>query len=179
MSRLTHRTAPGVTYFVTTDAWQKTAVFQVAEIAEIVVRRILACRDQGSCGLHEFVLMPNHLHLLLTPGPSCSLEKVMMLIKGRSSHEIHLLRGNRAEIWQAGFHDWTIRDSADFSARTEYIRMNPVVAKLVERPEKWPYSSASGKFRMDPAPNKRGGLASAAKADSAGHASVGAEAPTP
>src|SRR5580698_9898070 len=128
MSRLTHRTTPAGTYFVTTGAWQKTPVFQVAEIADIVVRRILACRDQGSYRLHEFILMPNHLHLLLTPGPNCSLEKAIMLIKGGSSYQAHLVRGNKAEIWQPGFHDWTIRDPADYRARAEYIRMNPVVA---------------------------------------------------
>lgn len=179
MGKLTHRTATGCTYFVTTDAWQKRATFQVVEIAEIVVQRILTCRDQGAYLLHEFVLMPDHLHLLITPGPTCALEKAMMLIKGGSSHQIHLVRGNKMGIWQSGFHDWTIRDLADYEARSTYIRINPVVTRLVEQPGEWAYGSASGKFLLDPIPERLKALASGAKAPKKAGLNVGAEAPTP
>ena len=46
MGRLTHRTSPGWTYFVTTKAWQNASVFHVQETAEIVVSKILEYRDQ-------------------------------------------------------------------------------------------------------------------------------------
>jgi len=121
----------------------------VAELAEIVVRRIIACRDQGAYLLHEFVPMPNHLHLLLTPSRETTLEKAMQLIKGGSSYEIHQQRAHKMGIWQPGFHDWTIRDAEDYAAKSQYIRMNPVEAHLAERPEDWPFGSASGKFRLD------------------------------
>jgi REP-associated tyrosine transposase len=119
-----------------------------------LVQRILACRERGANQLHEFVVMPNHFHLLLTPGETTTLEKAVSLIKGGSSHEIHKQRGNRMEIWQPGFHDWTIRDGKDYQAKLRYIHMNPVQARLVERPEDWPLSSASGVFSLDPAPEK-------------------------
>ena len=98
--------------------------------------------------------MPNHLHVLLTPSDTTTLEKAMQLIKGGSSHEIHQRRGHRMEIWQPGFHDWTIRDRNDYESRREYIRLNPVRSGLVEQPEDWPYGSASGRIRMDPMPEK-------------------------
>jgi putative transposase len=179
MGRLTHRTHPGCTYFVTTDTFQKRVIFQVAEVARIVVKRLLACRDQGAFLLHEFVLMPNHLHLLLTPGSNTSLEKAMMLIKGGSSHEIHRVRGNKMEIWHSGFHDSTIRDAADFESRAKYIRMNPVVAKLAEKPEDWIHGSASRKFLLDSMPERVKAVSSGAKAQVSGIANVGAKAPTP
>ena len=75
-----------------------------------------------------------------------------MLIKGGSSHEIHRARGHKMEIWQARFHDWTVRDEADYHARRQYIQMNPVKAGLVERPEDWAFGSTSGKFNLDPMP---------------------------
>ena len=164
MGKLVHRTAPGSTFFATTDAWQKRSVFQVTETAEIVVRRILECRDRGAYLLHEFVLMPDHLHLLVTPSSEMSLEKVIQLIKGGSSFLINKSRGAKMEIWQSGFHDWTIRDVADFESKSHYIRMNPVVAKLVERCEDWVFGSASGKFRLDPKPERIGAIASGAEA---------------
>jgi REP-associated tyrosine transposase len=90
----------------------------------------------------------------MTPGATTTLEKAMQLIKGGSSHEIHAQRGNKMEIWQVGFHDWTIRDCEDYRAKVRYIHMNPVQARLVERPEDWPFGSASGKCSLDPAPEK-------------------------
>jgi putative transposase len=172
MGRLTHRTAPGWTYFVTTKAWQSVAVFQVKETAEIVVSKILEHRERGSYLLHEFVLMPDHLHLILTPTESVSLEKAIQLIKGGSSHEIHRVRGNKMPIWQPGFHESRVVDWADFKKKAAYIHFNPVAAKLVESPGNWKYNSAGGKYKLDPIPQ---GLKPAVpQADN-----VGPKGPTP
>ena len=152
MGRLEHRTAPGWTYFVTTKAWQNVSVFQVQESAEIVVRKILEYRDKKNYLLHEFVLMLNHLHLLLTPSETVSLERAVQLIKGGSSHEIHVVRGNKIQIWQSGFHESRVRDWVDYKTKSDYIRFNPVAAKLVQRPQDWRFGSASGQFALDPIP---------------------------
>ncbi len=171
MGRLTHRTSPGWTYFVTTKAWQNVSIFQVQESAEIVVQKILEYRDRKNYLIHEFVLMPNHLHLLLTPSETVSLEKAMQLIKGGSSHEIHAGRGNKMQIWQSGFHESRVRDWVDYKTKGDYIRFNPVAAKLVQRPQDWRFCSASGQFALDPIPQ---GLKPNAMA-----VNVGPEGPTP
>jgi REP element-mobilizing transposase RayT len=67
-------------------------VFQVIENAETLIHCMAERRKRGEHLLYEFVDMPNHLHLLLTPGRDTSLEKAMQLIKGGSSHQIHLRR---------------------------------------------------------------------------------------
>jgi len=154
MSKLPHRTGPGRTYFVSSATWERRELFRVPEVAGILVQRILACREKGAYLLHEFVVMPNHFHLLLTPGETTSLEKAVQLVKGGSSHEIHKQTENQMEIWQIGFHDWTIRDGEDYRTKVGYIQMNPVQAHLVERPEDWPFGSACGKFVMDQVPEK-------------------------
>jgi putative transposase len=125
---------------------------------------LLHYRDSGAYLLHEFVIMPDHLHLMLTPNDETSLEKAVQLIKGGSSHRIHKERGGKMEIWQVGFHDWTIRDLEDWKAKANYIHMNPVKARLCERSEDWPYSSASRKFSLDSVPQKYENMASGAKA---------------
>ncbi len=176
MGKLTHRTAPGCSYFVTTKTWQSREIFRVKENAEILVQCILNYRDGGAYLLHEFVVMPNHLHLLLTPADDTSLEKAMQLIKGGSSHEIHRQRGHKMEIWQPGFHESTVRNADDFQARRSYIHSNPVAAHLVREPADWPYSSASGRFVLNPTPEP---LSSGAKALSTVGVYVGAKAPTP
>jgi putative transposase len=98
--------------------------------------------------------MPDHFHLLITPGETTSLEKAVQLIKGGFSHEFHKERANHMEIWQVGFHDWTIRDAEDYRAKVGYIRMNPVEARLVERPGEWTFGSACEKYVLDAAPAK-------------------------
>src|SRR6267143_7029177 len=120
MGRLTHRTSPGSTYFVTTKAWQSTSVFQVQGTADLVVAKMLEFRDKENYLLHDFVLMPNHLHLILTPS-SATLEKCMQLIKGGSSFEIHKLRGSRTEIWQSGFHESRVKSWADYQRKRDYV----------------------------------------------------------
>jgi REP element-mobilizing transposase RayT len=89
MGRLTHRTKPGWTYFVTTKSWQSSFLFQSKEIAQIVIAKLLEYRDKENYLLHDFVLMPNHLHLILTSAADVTLEKAIQLIKGGSSHAIH------------------------------------------------------------------------------------------
>ena len=159
-----HRTAPGTSYFVTTRCWEGRNVFQVTDNAEILVQTICRYRDQSHYSLHEFVVMPNHLHLLLTPSPITSLEKAVQLIKCGSSYTIHKERENSVRIWQEGFHDWTIRDAHDWQAKVAYIRLNPVRARLADNPEEWPFSSASGRYTLDAIPERYVQVASGAKA---------------
>jgi putative transposase len=176
MGRLQHRTAPGCTYFVTTKTWANRSLFQVPETAEIVIQVLLRHRAAGAYLLHAFVLMPDHLHLLLMPGQTTTLERAMQLIKGGSAYEIHKARGHQMEIWQSGFHEQTVRDAEDFRRKTEYIHMNPVVARLAETPQQWPFISARSDFKMDEAPKY---LASGAEAPILARRIVGAKAPTP
>jgi len=171
MGRLAHRTGEGWTYFVTTKAWESRFLLQADETARIIVAKLLEYRDKGNYLLHDFVLMPNHLHLILTPS-SANLEKCMQLIKGGSSFEIHKLRKSRMEIWQAGFHESRVTSWTEYQKKRDYVWFNPVAAKLVERPELWPYGSASGQFKLDPVPQ---GL----KPILAGIVNVGAKAPPP
>src|SRR5260370_18056414 len=103
MGRLTHRTSRGSTYFVTTKAWQNTSVFQVHEVAEILIRKLLEYRSKGNYCLHEFFLMPDHLHLLLTPTASTTLEKAMQLIKCGSSHKIPRILDSDSPISPSAF----------------------------------------------------------------------------
>jgi putative transposase len=148
------------------------SVFQVHDVAEILIRKLLEYRSKGNYLLHEFVLMPDHLHLLLTPTESTTLEKAMQLIKGGSSHEIHRVRNNNSQIWQSGFHESRVIDPSDYTNKRDCIYFNPVVAKLAERPEDWPYNSASGKYQLDPIPQ---GL----KPKISEPENVGPEGPTP
>ncbi len=80
--------------------------------------------------LHAFVIMPDHLHLLITPIES--VEKSVQLIKGGISFRAKRELEWNGEIWQPGFTDHRVRDEEDWSRHLQYIRTNPLDAKLVE-----------------------------------------------
>ena len=101
-------------------------------------------REQMRYVLHEFVIMPDHLHLLLTPEADISIERALQLIKGGFSYRLG--KAKRGPVWQESFTNHRIRDQHDYERHAGYIHMNPVHARLVERPEMYPYSSASARF---------------------------------
>ena len=127
-------------------------MFQAERMAELFFRVLEDNRKESRVLLHEFVIMPDHFHLLLTPAFEVSLEKVMQFVKGgfsyRAKHELSC----NLEIWQKGFKEHRIKGRPDYRHHAEYIRMNPVRRRLVERPEEYPYSSANLRFRMDGTP---------------------------
>jgi putative transposase len=100
--------------------------------------------------LHEFVVMPDHVHVLFTP--KASLEKAVQFIKGGFSYRAKKEFGLSMEIWQKGFSDHRIRDASDYRVHQIYIRQNPVRKNLCAKAEEYPYSSARGGFDFDPPP---------------------------
>ena len=107
--------------------------------------------------IHEFVVMPNHVHLLITLDGTMSIEKAMQFIKGGYSHAFGVEFGKRKEVWQRGFTDHRIRGREDFEKHRQYIHNNPVVRRLVGRAAEYRYCSAYPGFKLD-------GVPSAAKA---------------
>jgi putative transposase len=89
--------------------------------------------------VHDFVVMPDHVHLLLTVGSNMSIEKAMQFIKGGFSYRLKKDFGYLGEVWQRGFSEVRIEDRQSFLQHREYIAENPVKAGLVDSPEKFPF----------------------------------------
>ena len=96
--------------------------------------------------------MPDHFHILLTPAPNKSLERVVQYIKGGSARRLALERNMTFPVWQRGFSDHRIRDAADLAVHVRYILVNPVREKLVSIPNEFRWSSAFGAYAMDDPP---------------------------
>jgi len=139
------------TYFATTQTWGRRSIFQVDELARLLIETLLHYREQKKYLLHEFVIMPNHLHLLLTP--LITLERAMQLIKGGYSYRVGQT-GRKLEVWQQGFTDHRIRDYTDYEHHVKYLQFNPVRAGLRPSPEHFVYSSASGLYSLDEVPQR-------------------------
>ncbi|MGA7915385.1 MAG: transposase [Candidatus Acidiferrales bacterium] len=127
-------------------------LFRKPEAAGLLVKQLLDCRARGFYKLHAFVVMPDHFHALLTPAVTVSLETAMQMIKGGSSRTIKQALNYLSPVWQKGFHDRWIRNAEEYEARLDYIRENPIVARLATKPEEYLLSSASGRHQLDASP---------------------------
>lgn len=148
-----HGTIPGI-YFVTSRTWESRKLFVKDEVCGIFVDSVLRYRDKGTFPLHAFVLMPDHFHMLLTPSDTTTLERAVQFIKGGSSHAIGETLRFQFPVWQSGFSDHRIRDAKDYETHVLYIDQNPVKRGLVAVARDYPWSSASGRFRMDDPPQR-------------------------
>jgi len=131
------RSAGAGTYFVTSATFNRRRLFQIATNAELFLETLQQYRHAGNYKLHAFVVMPDHIHLLLSP-QGIALERVMALIKEGFSHQL----ASKLPVWQRGYTDHRVRDGDEFQMRRQYIHDNPMRAKLVELPGLYPYSSA-------------------------------------
>jgi putative transposase len=136
------------TFFITSVTAQRRTLFQRDAASDLLVDVFQHYRSQGKYLLHEFVIVPDHIHVLISPAPEISLEKAVQFIKGGFSFRLK----SRIPVWQPSFTNHRIRDSEDFDRHREYIQMNPVREGLGAKVEDYPYSSANGKFALDPRP---------------------------
>ena len=134
---------------VTTETWGRRSLFQAERWAKLLIDTIYHYRG-GAYLLHEFVIMPDDIHVLITP--QTSLEKAVQFIKGGFSYRAKKEVGSNMEVWQTGFQDHRIRDAYDYSSHVVYIHNNPVKERFCEHPEDFSYSSAHPGFELDPAP---------------------------
>jgi putative transposase len=138
------RTSRPGTFFITTATYNRRRLFQLPANAELFLETLQHYRQEGNYKLHAFVVMPDHVHLILTP-QAITLERAMGLIKGGFSHRI----ASKLPVWQRGFTDHRIRDADDLATRRTYIIQNPVRANLTTTAELYPYSSAYAPAKSD------------------------------
>jgi len=144
----TRLVSPPGTYFVTFSTWRRSRLFMVEPYVRLFLKTLYGYRRQGKFRLHAFVLMPEHVHLLLTPATDITLERAVQLIKGGYSRGFGLQFG-RKEIWQRGFTDHRIRNGEDFEKHRDYIHQNPVERGLVKSASEYRYCSAFPGFKLD------------------------------
>jgi putative transposase len=142
------------TYFVTAGTYCKKQLLQSDRLAELFCQKLRSYRESGKLLLHAFVVMPNHVHLLLTVPDGLTLERVMQLIKGGFSYDAGKLLGACGPIWQKSFVDRRVRSAAECSKFVEYIHQNPVRAGLVGLGTEFVYSSINPAFRADELPRR-------------------------
>jgi len=142
------------TYFITAGTWCKMNLLQSQRMAELFCATLFGYRAENKFLVHAFVVMPNHVHLLISVPEGSTLERSVQLIKGGFSREAGKLLRLAHPYWQKSFVDRRVRDRTEFERFASYIHSNPVKAGLCNFAEAYPYSSANPKFGIDPLPQR-------------------------
>jgi REP element-mobilizing transposase RayT len=93
--------------------------------------------------LDDWVVMPNHVHLVLWPMPAFTLSEILKSRKRHTARQANLILGRTGEtFWQRESYDHWIRNDEEKAGICRYLRLNPVKAGLCQTPEEWKWSSA-------------------------------------
>jgi putative transposase len=142
-------------------------VFTRQPYLDIITTSLTYCRNQKGLLLHAYVILDNHLHLVVS---SVNLSQVIRDFKRhtakgimaltRKDEKLWLIKqfeffkslhksNSQHQVWQEGFHPQAITSEDMLRQKVDYIHYNPVKIGLVDSPEDWRYSSARNYLGRD------------------------------
>jgi putative transposase len=149
-------------------------LFASSPAKNLFVKILGEVRDRYGFALAGYVVMPNHIHLLISEPARGTPSTVMQVLKQRVSRRIRRKPRKKVssqqlslpfrhahdfwpQLWQPRFYDFNVWSQTKFVEKLQYMHMNPVKRKLVAHPKDWPWSSflfyakrESGLVRIDP-----------------------------
>jgi len=161
-------------HFITCSCYRRLPLLSSARAKNAFVKILGEVRDRYQFKLAGYVVMPEHIHLLISEPPNATPSKVMQVLKQRVSRHLRSKRRKRASLrqlrlpfrqahdflpyfWQLRFYDFNVWSQKKFVEKLHYMHMNPVKRKLTTHPRDWPWSSflfyakkESGLIRIDP-----------------------------
>ncbi|MCC6676880.1 MAG: transposase [Phycisphaerales bacterium] len=172
--RMKRREVPAGIRFVTCSCQGRLPLFSNAQICGVFVEALIAARRKYKFELYAWVLMPEHVHMMVRPNDEVALDRVLLSMKLSVAMKVIarwtemrapiLARlddgGGSPRFWQkGGGFDRNVRDGSELCREIRYIHRNPVERGLVSRPEEWKWSSVrwwmgkrDGEVECDPPP---------------------------
>ncbi len=145
MPRLSRVVLPGIPHHITQRGNRRQRTFFNEEDYRAYVDLLAsACRRHGS-NIWAWCLMPNHVHLIITPKTEDGLRASIAEAHRRYTRRINFRKGWRGHLWQERFHSFPM-DEAYLLAAVRYVELNPVKAGLVDQAHEWPWSSAAARL---------------------------------
>ena len=140
---LPHLQVPGAIYFMRSSIDQSAEGLLMQPSVAEVVAGCLDYDDGRRYELHCWVLMSDHMHMIIRPLRRDSgyvpIPEIMQSLKGASAHKVNRLLQRSGPFWQDEYFCHIIRSSRSYRRLQYYIWMNPVEAGLVEHPDDWPW----------------------------------------
>jgi putative transposase len=142
MARIARVVAPGFPHHITQRGNRRQQTFFFSDDYRAYIE--LMAEWCGRCGVEiwAYCLMPNHVHLLAAPESADGLYRAIGEAHRRYTRRVNFREGWRGHLWQGRFASY-VTDDRYLLAAARYIETNPVRARLAEKPEDWPWSSAA------------------------------------
>ncbi len=141
MARKPHFNLPGVPQLIVQRAIHREPCFFVDKDYQFYLENLQAAANEFNCHVHAYVLMSNHVHLLITPYADSGVTQLMQALSSRYASYIARTYGTTGSLWEGGFQSCPV-DAEDYLlACMRYIEMNPVRAEMVDQPEQYSWSS--------------------------------------
>ena len=129
----------GSDHFITFSCYQRLHYLDTDQAKAIFETELEKLRLRHQFKVFGYVLMTNHVHLLMSEPKQTTLAKTLNVLQVETSRQ---LNGDRKQFWQTRYYDFNVLTHDKFDEKLNYIHQNPVTAGLVETPEAWPWSSA-------------------------------------
>jgi REP element-mobilizing transposase RayT len=137
LRRLDRIFAPSPIYFVTACTFNRRHVLASATLHRAFQDFAHAGEEHGTY-VGAYVIMPDHIHLFVALEEQATLSRWIKSLKNSLSKSLRSI-GHSPPHWQKGFFDHVLRSAESYSQKWEYVRDNPVRARLVKTWEEWPY----------------------------------------
>jgi putative transposase len=149
-------------HFITCSCYRRLPLFRSAHARDTFVGILGTVRDRYGFPLVGYVVMPEHIHLLIGEPPTGTPSTVLQVLKERvssrlrSENELHIQESSGFDqqtlprFWQLRFHDFNVWSPKKRVEKLQYIHLNPVKRGLVAHPKDWPWSSFSFYAKRDP-----------------------------
>jgi putative transposase len=137
-SRLKRYQTEGHDHFITFSSYRRLPYLNDDQSRIVFEETLESLRKRHQFFVYGYVLMPEHVHLLLSEPKSQSLATTLSVLKGETSKK---LKGTRSQFWQTRYYDFNVLTQAKYVEKLRYIHRNPVERGLVEKPEDWSWSS--------------------------------------
>jgi len=131
---------PGALYHITARGNERKEIYREQEDYILFLKTLSQVVEETGWLLHAYCLMPNHYHLLLET-PEANLSKGMRQLNGIYTQRFNRKYKRSGHLFQGRYKAFLVEKEMYLLELCRYIALNPVRAKIVDNPEKWPYSS--------------------------------------
>ncbi|HXN05700.1 MAG TPA: transposase [Nitrospiria bacterium] len=142
MARIARVVAPGFPHHITQRGNRRQQTFFNEEDYHRYIRLMAEWSSRLKVEVWAYCLMPNHIHLIANPQSEEGLRRAIGETHRRYTQQINLREGWRGHLWQGRFTSFPM-DESYLLAAARYVELNPVRAKLVDRPDAYKWSSAA------------------------------------
>lgn len=146
---LKHYHQKNTPYFITTVTKNRVEIFNDKLACQLFTTYLIYYKFKCCYNIKAFVIMPDHIHLILQPLGEDNISDIMKKLKASFSITYNKLTKSQGAIWQKGFYEKAIRDAKALNEVTEYIHYNPVRKKLVIEPKRYKFSSYNYYYEND------------------------------